>query len=127
MRPFGEEKWLLFALVKKKKTPQTNKQKKLPKTKLKGSELVALVGMISRHLGIDCVMWLSMVTLIQIYNEKEQAELGKYKMDSWRSRRVPGSVVKSSAEPAKYVKISSALKGMKGGVASGKDSSQRSF
>ena len=48
-------------------------------------------------------------------------------MDSLRSKRVPGRVVKFSAQRAKYAETSSILKGTKRGVASGKDSTQLSF
>lgn len=50
---------------------------------------MASLEMISRQPRIDSVMWLFAVTLMRIYNEKEQAE-GK-KMYTRRRKEAPGS------------------------------------
>ena len=49
-----------------------------------------------RHPSIDPVVWLLMVSLMQIYNEKEKAEEGKIKMNRLRRKGVPGNVMKLS-------------------------------
>jgi len=50
--------WLLSALF----------QKNLPEAKLKTFELMVFVEEISKQSSINYVMWLLVVTLIQIYN-----------------------------------------------------------
>lgn len=42
-----------------------------PEAKLKDFELILLAEEISRQLYIDVVMWLLVITLEQVYNEKE--------------------------------------------------------
>lgn len=44
----------------------------MPETKLESSGLLTLAEM-SRQPSIDCVLWLLVVTVRQLYNEKEQA------------------------------------------------------
>ena len=51
-------------------------QKNLPEPKLKSYGL-ALAEEISRKPGIDCIVWLLVAMIIQIYNEREQAKQGK--------------------------------------------------
>ena len=50
---------------------------KIPVATLKSFEIMELAEEISRQPSIDSVMWLLVVTLMQIYNDKEQAEQGK--------------------------------------------------
>lgn len=57
--------WLLSTLVKKN----------LPEAKLKSFRLMVLAEEISTQPGIDCVMWLLVVTLM--HNENEEAIQGK--------------------------------------------------
>lgn len=52
--------WLAFACPKN-----------LPETKLKSFRLMVLAE-VSRQPSVDFVMWLLVVTFMQIYNEKEQ-------------------------------------------------------
>ena len=42
---------------------------------------------ISRQRSINFVMWLLMVTLMQIYNEEEQAEEGKIQNEKFEEKR----------------------------------------
>lgn len=51
--------------------------KNLPEAKLKSYGQIPLSEDISKQPSIDCVMWLLMPSLMQIYNEKEQVEQGK--------------------------------------------------
>lgn len=51
--------------------------KNLPEIKLKSYGLMALVEEISRKSSMDSVVWFLLVTLIQIYIEKKQADQGK--------------------------------------------------
>ena len=51
--------------------------KSLPEAKVKRFGLILLAEEISKQPCIDAVMWLLLFTLLQIYNEKEQAEQGK--------------------------------------------------
>ena len=77
---FWQRMWLPFALVQKTKNKNNNKnkkQKKLSVATLKSFEIMELAEEISRQPSIDSVMWLLVVTLMQIYNDKEQAEQGK--------------------------------------------------
>jgi len=47
----------------------------------------------SRQLNIDSVTWLLVVTLMQNYSKKEQAEQGKIQTYSVRRKGAPGSVM----------------------------------
>lgn len=49
----------------------------LPETKVKIFGLITLVEEILKQPSTHSVVWLLLVTLIQIYNEKVQAEQGK--------------------------------------------------
>ena len=49
----------------------------LLEAKLKSYRLAALTEDISEQPSIDCVMWLIMASLMQMCNEKEQAEQGQ--------------------------------------------------
>ena len=49
----------------------------LPETKVKRFVLIPLAEEILKQSSIDSVVWLSLATLIQIYNEKVNAEKGK--------------------------------------------------
>lgn len=51
--------------------------KSLPKAKLKHFGLIMLSEDISKQSSVDCVMWLLVASLIQIYNEQEQIKQGK--------------------------------------------------
>lgn len=51
--------------------------KGLPKAKVKSFELIPLAEEISKQPSIDSAVWLLVLTLMKIYNEKEQAEQGK--------------------------------------------------
>ena len=64
-------------------------------TKLKSFGLMSLAEEISRQSSINCVMWLPVKTLVQIYNEKEEAGQNKCKMYSLRRKKktVPGNVM----------------------------------
>jgi hypothetical protein len=57
-------------------TSPLHKKRNLSEAKLKSFGLMTLAE-ISRQPNIDSVLWLLVVTLMQIYNEKEQAEHGK--------------------------------------------------
>lgn len=52
-------------------------QKNLPATELMSFRRMALAEGISRQPSINCVGWLLMATLMQVYNEKNLAEQGK--------------------------------------------------
>ena len=75
--------WLLFLLY----------PKSLPEDKLKSFGLMALEKEISQQHSIYSVMQLLVVSLMQIYNEKEQTRQGKHKVCSLRENGAPGSVV----------------------------------
>ena len=49
--------------------------KSLPEAKVKGFGSVLLAEEISKQSSIDSVMWLLVLTMMKIYNEKEQVEL----------------------------------------------------
>ena len=51
--------------------------KNLPEAKVKSFGLIPLAEEISKQPHIDSVMWLLVIILRKIYNEKEQAEQGK--------------------------------------------------
>lgn len=51
--------------------------KNLPETKQKSSIVISLAEF-SRQSYIDSVAWLLVITLIQVYDEKEQKEIKKY-------------------------------------------------
>lgn len=51
--------------------------KSLPKAKLKHFGLIVLSKEISKQSSVDCVMWLLVASLKQIYNEQEQVKQGK--------------------------------------------------
>ena len=53
------------------------KKKNLPEAKLKNYELTALAEEISRQPSDDCIGWLLVAILMQIYNEKGQNKQGK--------------------------------------------------
>ena len=50
--------------------------KNLPEVKLKRSGLISLAEDVSRQPDVDCAMRLLVITLMQLYNEKEQAGVG---------------------------------------------------
>ena len=52
-------------------------QKSLPEAKVKSFVFFPLAEEISKQPSIDSVMWLLVLTLMKIYNEKEKAEQGK--------------------------------------------------
>ena len=43
---------------------------------------------ISRQLSIDCAVWRFVVILMQIYNEKEQAEQGKIQNVQFEEKKI---------------------------------------
>lgn len=51
---------------------------------------MALAEEISKQSGIDSVMWLLVVSLMKIYNEREQAEQGKIQKVQFKEKRAPG-------------------------------------
>ena len=57
--------------------------------KLKGFELIAFAQDISKQHSVDCVLWLSVDVLAQIYNGKEQ---GKIQNVQSRRKEAPESV-----------------------------------
>jgi hypothetical protein len=63
--------------------------KSLPEVKLKTFGLIMLAAEISRQPNMDSVMWLLVFTIMQIYNEPEQAEQGKHNMYNFRRKRLP--------------------------------------
>lgn len=67
--------------------------KHLPETKVKSSGIILLLEEISKQLRIDFVMWFLVVTLVNIYNEKEQAEQRYYKMKFLRRKRALGIII----------------------------------
>ena len=48
--------------------------KSLPEAKLKSFGLIVFAEEISRQPSVDCVVWLLVASLMQIFNVKEQAE-----------------------------------------------------
>ena len=60
----------------------SSKKKNLPPAKCKCFGLMVLTEML-RHLSIDWVMWLLVVTPIQLYNEKEQANQKKFEEERY--------------------------------------------
>ena len=63
--------------------------------------LVALAEEISRQPGIDCVVWFSMITLLQIYNEEEQVGQGEIPSVQFEEKR---SIRKCNAAKFKEMK-----------------------
>lgn len=51
--------------------------KTLPEVKLKSCGFILFAEEISIQPTLDCVMWILVITLIKIYNEKHQAEQAK--------------------------------------------------
>lgn len=83
--------------------PFSKKKKNLPKDKRFG--LVALTKKTARQLSIDCVVCLLVVTLMQIYNEKEQAGQGEVQNVQFEKKR-ECTGAKSSAPGDKMFKES---------------------
>ena len=83
-------------------------------------ELTALAEEISRQPSINCVAWLLVATLIQIYSEKEQVEQGKRQGVQFEDKAAPGSVNRCK-------KKSLMLSGIKEMVTSEQDLTQLTF
>ena len=75
--------WLLSSLV----------QIYIYEAKLKSFGLMVLAKEVSRQASIDSALWLLVVTLMQIYNEEEQAEQKKIQNYSLGRKGAPGSVM----------------------------------
>ena len=56
---------------------------------MKSFGLIPLAEEISKQPSIDSVVWLLVVTLMKIYNEKEQAEQGKLQNVKFEEKRNP--------------------------------------
>ena len=65
--------------------------KSLPEAKVKSFGLIPLAEEISKQPSIDSVMWLLVLTLIEIYKEKEQAEQGKIFEEKRSTRKWNGA------------------------------------
>jgi hypothetical protein len=65
----------------------------LPEAKLESFGLMVLAKEVSRQASIDSALWLLVVTLMQIYNEEEQAEQKKIQNYSLGRKGAPGSVM----------------------------------
>ena len=85
--------------------------------------LILLAEEISKQPGIDSVVWLLVLTQMEVYNEKEQAE--KIKI---QTVQIENGVPRSGTEQNPVFKN---LKGLKNGIKQvmtlGKDPTQRSF
>lgn len=105
--------------------------KNIPKAKLKSFRLIVLAEEISRQHNIDSVGWILLVTLMQLYNEKEQAKQGKKlkRMYTLRRKRASESIMELSPvlKGIKRLNKHLVLYGIKELVTSGHDPIQLSF
>lgn len=105
--------------------------KNLPEAKLKTNGQISLANEISRQHNIDSVGWILLVTLMQLYNEKEQAKQGKKlkRMYTLRRKRASESIMELSPvlKGIKRLNKHLVLYGIKELVTSGHDPIQLSF
>ena len=74
--------------------------KNLPEAKVKSFGLIPLEEEISKQPGIDSVIWLLVITLMEIYNEKKKAVQGKI----FRRKRTSESRMESCVPGDKQIK-----------------------
>ena len=65
-------------------------KKNLPEAKSKSFGLIQFAEEISKQYNIDFVIWLLVLTLIQIYKEKEQVELGEIRKAQFKEKEGSG-------------------------------------
>ena len=97
--------------------------KSLPEDKLKNFALMSLAEEIVRHPTIDCVVWLLVATLMQIYNEKEEAGQTEMQNGQFEERPEAECIVQGD----KSLKKSLILNGIRKIVISEQDLTQPSF
>jgi hypothetical protein len=73
--------------------PGSSHFKNLPQAKLRSKGLFSLAEEISRQPNIDFVVLLLVITLLQVYKEKEQVGQKQYKMYSLRRKTALGNVI----------------------------------
>ena len=95
----------------------------LPETKLKSCGLMALVEKISSQPNIDYVMWLLVITLMKIYNEKIKQDKKDKQKEKFEEKIIPGNVLEPSPvfKERKRLKKNWVLNGVKGVETSGRE------